>query len=111
MCASICTGLLNGGDSFSITSGLAAPAATPATAAEITAANAAALLSAVGATNAAGTQAICLYDFLQITGARETATGFAADRYCGGALNPNPAGGPGGAGGVAPSVQVCSKLN
>lgn len=110
MCASICTGLLNGGDSFSITSGLATLAGAP-TAAQITTANTVALNSAVGATNAVGDQAICLYDFLQIAGGRETATGFAADRYCGGALNPNPAGGPGGAGGVAPSVQVCSKLN
>jgi hypothetical protein len=111
MCASICTGLLNGGDSFSITSGLAAVANPPATTDQINAANAAALLSAVGATNVAGNQAICLYDFLQIAGGRETATGLAADRYCGGALNPNPAGGPGGAAGVPASVQVCSKLN
>lgn len=110
MCLSVCTGLLNGGDAFSITSGLADIGAGPATGAQITTANTDALNSAVGTTNPAGNLAICLYDFLLIAGGREAATGFAADRYCGGALNPSPVRGPGGANTpVIASVQVCSK--
>ena len=124
MCVTVCTGLTNGGDAFSITTptsaavttaqtdlataitgGVAATIAT-AQAALVTAQNNAALNSAVGATNAAGNQATCLYDFLLIAGGREAATGFAADRYCGGALNPTPIVPPA----ATASVQVCSKL-
>lgn len=67
----------------------------------------AAFTSQVGTgTRAAGT---CYYDFLQIAGGSalvldtgET-TLFVADRYCGGRLNPGPAGQTG-------NVQVCSKF-
>jgi hypothetical protein len=106
MCLTVCTGLLNSGDAFSITSGL--PAAPPADQAATDAANALTRNSRVGATNNAGNEAVCLYDFLLIAGGREATTGFTADRYCGGALNPSPAGGPNLAG-LTANVEVCSK--
>ena len=88
MCVTVCTPT-NGGDPFSITRA----AATLAT-----------QVSAVGATNADGTRATCLYDFLLIASGSDAATGFTADRYCGGRLNPNPNAG------IAADVTVCSKL-
>jgi hypothetical protein len=97
LCVTVCTGLASG-DAFSITTGVPA---VP----NVGTANLNALRSAVGATDAAGTTAVCLYDFLLIAGGKEAATGLTADRYCGGALNPTPV-----AGGSANSVQVCSKL-
>jgi hypothetical protein len=111
MCVSVCQ-VISGGDAFAITT--VAPAAADNTAAQ---AATAATYSAVGSTNAAGTVAVCLYDFLLIAGARD-ATGVEADRYCGGALNPAPLGGapvnPLTAsvplGGSPTSVQVCCKL-
>ena len=113
MCVSICQ-VTNGGDSFFITT--VAPAAADTAAAQAAAAS---TYSAVGATNAAGTSAVCLYDFLLIAGARD-ANGIEADRYCGGALNPAALGSavvPNApltlavlGGGVPASVQVCSKL-
>jgi hypothetical protein len=48
---------------------------------------------------------VCTYDFLAITGATDPISGIAADRFCGGALNPVAAGA------AAPGVQVCSKLD
>lgn len=110
MCVSICQ-VTNGGDSFFITT--VAPAAADTTAPQAAAAS---TYSAVGATNAAGTSAVCLYDFLLIAGARD-ANGIEADRYCGGALNPAPLGGAAvtpltaavPAGGSSTSTQVCSK--
>ncbi|KAI9559208.1 hypothetical protein GHT06_015997 [Daphnia sinensis] len=104
MCVSVCTGLINGGDAFSITTGLPAPAVPPtADAAEIAAGNLLALNSATGSTNAAGTQAVCLYDFLLIAGGVDATTGLAAERYCGGALNPSPVVGTN-------SVPVCTSI-
>lgn len=105
MCVSVCTGLVNGGDAFSITTGLAAPAAANGIADpnEIGIGNAAALTSASGAIDAAGV-ASCLYDFLLIAGGRDATTGFAAERYCGGALNPAQ-------NRLPLSVPVCSKLD
>ena len=112
MCVSICQ-VTNGGDSFFITT--VAPAAADTTAPQAAAAS---TYSAVGATNAAGTSAVCLYDFLLIAGARD-ANGVEADRYCGGALNPAPLGAapivapltasPAN-GGLPTSIQVGSKL-
>jgi hypothetical protein len=118
MCVSVCQPT-NGGNPFFITT--VAKGAEPAPGAGITVADQdrfAATYSAVGSTNAAGTTAVCLYDFLLIAGARD-ATGVEADRYCGGALNPAPLGTaavaapltlavPGG--GLRTSTQVCSKF-
>jgi hypothetical protein len=68
------------------------------------------LTGASGANNApanplTGTgNGLCFYDFLAITGGFNPATGLAADRYCGGALNPIvPGGAPFG-------TTVCSML-
>ena len=88
MCVTVCTPT-NDGHPFSITG---APAAL------------ADLASAVGATDATGALATCLYDFLLIAGGSDAAKGFTADRYCGGRLNPDPAGGK------KLDVTVCSKL-
>ncbi len=111
MCISACQ-VISGGNAFFITT-VAADAADN-TAAQATTAS---TYSAVGATNAAGTTAVCLYDFLLVAGARD-ANGVEADRYCGGALNPAPLGGAPVApltaavplGGSPTSVQVCSKF-
>ena len=88
MCVTVCTPT-NDGHPFSITG---APAAL------------ADLASAVGATDATGAQAICLYDFLLIASGSDAATDFTADRYCGGRLNPDPNGVN------INDVTVCSKL-
>jgi hypothetical protein len=126
MCVSVCTGLTVG-DAFSITT-VAASAADAANADTVTFVNS---LSAVGTTftDAAGaTTAVCLYDFLLIAGGRD-ASNFEQDRYCGNALNPVPINTPAtgaaaaalvpalanayngpAAGGLANSVQVCSKF-
>lgn len=87
MCVTVCTPT-NGGHPFSLTGAVAL----------------ADLASAVGATIADGTKATCLYDFLLIAGGSDAAKGFTADRYCGGRLNPDPAGGK------KLDVTVCSKL-
>lgn len=113
MCVSVCQ-VANGGDAFFITT------VPPSDAGPTDAQNLlASTFSAVGTTNAAGTTAVCLYDFLLIAGARD-ANGIEADRYCGGALNPAPLGSvlippptlvlPVAAGGSPNSIQVCSKL-
>ena len=131
MCLSVCT-VTNGGDAFLITN----PAAAKLTATTFLAltglgsVNSAAIAkaslnSAVGTTGAR--VATCLYDFIQIAGARD-ADGVEADRYCGNALNPSP-GSVNALGfdeispadpanlpntlfipGAADSVQICSKL-
>lgn len=93
MCVKVCSPT-NGGDPFSITRAEAVDAQ----------------LSAVGTTIIAGTRATCLYDFLLIAGGTDATTGFTADRYCGGRLNPNP-GGNVIAGGTFPDVTVCSKFH
>lgn len=122
MCVSVCQ-VISGGDAFFITTVAPAPAPVPSPpplvppqpdAAQVATA---ATYSAVGSTNATGTIAVCLYDFLLIAGARD-ANGIEADRYCGGALNPAPLGGapvnplvnavP--LGGSPTSVQVCCKF-
>jgi hypothetical protein len=122
MCVSVCQ-VISGGDAFLITTVAAPPAPVPVPAPPVppqpdaAQVAAAATYSAVGSTNAEGTTAVCLYDFLLIAGARD-ATGVEADRYCGGALNPAPLGGapvnpltrPVPLGGSPTSVQVCSKL-
>ena len=112
MCVSVCQ-VISGGDAFFVTT--VAPAAVDNNAAQAATAS---TYSAVGTTNAAGTTAVCLYDFLLISGARD-ANGIEADRYCGGALNPAPLGGAAvlpllnsvPLGGSPTSVQVCSKLD
>lgn len=110
----------------------------PQTAVSLAALNFAASLSAVGTTffdatlpPTPPTTAVCLYDFLLIAGGRDR-NGNQADRYCGNALNPAPipvtadAGNALNAalpvpdpdleltapvpGGLAASVQVCSKF-
>lgn len=88
MCVTVCTPT-NGGDPFSITRAAATLAAQ---------------VSAVGATNGAGALATCLYDFLLIAGGSDAATGFTADRYCGGRLNPDPNAG------IATDVTVCTPI-
>jgi hypothetical protein len=107
MCVSVCTGLVNNGDAFSIT--------TPSNV-DITGVGNAAIAGTVApnsnvgttvSTNANALVATCLYDFLAITGARD-ANGVEADRYCGNALN--PAVGTVTAPGSANSIQVCSKF-
>lgn len=119
MCVSTCQ-VSNGGNSFFITTVAKDPTEPPPVAPVTVAIQDAfaATYSAVGATNAAGTSAVCLYDFLLIAGARD-ANGVEADRYCGGALNPAPLGAapivaPLTAsptnGGLPTSIQVCSKL-
>jgi hypothetical protein len=116
MCVTVCQ-VTSGGDAFSITTvANAEPADPPLTAEQILLASS---LSAVGTTFLAGAvpTASCQYDFLLIAGGRDT-NGVAADRYCGGSLNPAPLGFPITApltvavpgGGVATSTQVCSKL-
>uniref|UniRef100_A0A0P5TBM7 Uncharacterized protein n=1 Tax=Daphnia magna TaxID=35525 RepID=A0A0P5TBM7_9CRUS len=119
-CLSLCQ-VPNGGDAFSITT------PTPGAADMNPLAPAfAATLSAVGTTffdtsdrpNPV-TVAVCLYDFLLITGGRGV-DGNVADRYCGNALNPAPlpflAVNSGGAlnsrarGGSIDSVQVCTPV-
>jgi hypothetical protein len=106
LCVSVCTGLVNNGDAFSITtpSNVVVANTGDAAIAGTVAAN-----SNVGTTVAATNTlvATCLYDFLAITGARD-ANGVEADRYCGNALN--PAVGTAVAPGSANSIQVCSKL-
>ena len=117
MCLSVCT-VTNGGDAFLITNP-AAVKLTETTFLALTGAGTvnpvaiaqARLNSAVGTTGAK--VATCLYDFIQIAGARD-ANGVEADRYCGNALNPSP----GSVNalntlfipGAADSVQICSKL-
>ena len=86
MCFSACT-VTNGGDAFSITTVTADPT-----------------FSAVGPTDAAGTLAVCLNDFLLIVDGTDPTTGLVGDRFCGNELNPNPAG-------LATSVPVCSKFS
>jgi hypothetical protein len=114
MCVSVCQ-VISGGDAFLITTVAPPPAPVPVPAPPVppqpdaAQVAAAATYSAVGSTNAAGTTAVCLYDFLLIAGARD-ATGVEADRYCGGALNPAPLGGAVPLGGSPTSVQVCCKL-
>ena len=78
MCVTVCTPS-SGGNSFLITG----------------AANTA--IVGTGADN------LCYYDFLAIAGGFNPANGFAADRYCGGALSPV-------VGTAAPGNTVCSKL-
>jgi hypothetical protein len=133
MCVSVCGGLTNGGDAFSITT-------VPPSAADVLAPTGGAVafagtLSAVGTTffdasalPAPGVNtAVCLYDFLLIAGGRDT-NGVEADRYCGNALNPAPlpltaaaaallVPPPANAllqpapGGLPTSTQVCSRFN
>jgi hypothetical protein len=115
MCVTVCQ-VTSGGDAFSITTVANAEPAGPLTAEQILLASS---LSAVGTTFLAGAvpTASCQYDFLLIAGGRDT-NGVAADRYCGGSLNPAPLGfpttnpltAPVPGGGVAISTQVCSKL-
>lgn len=135
MCVSLCQ--VTNGDAFSITTVSPGPAdiiPNPQTAASTAALNFAASLSAVGTTffdatlpPTPPTTAVCLYDFLLIAGGRDT-NGNQADRFCGNALNPAPipvtvaasaalvplpanlALGAPVPGGLAASVQVCSKL-
>jgi hypothetical protein len=137
MCVSVCQ--VTNGDAFSITTvppgaaDIVVGAQTPASTAALTFA---ASLSAVGTTFFDATlvapppppiTAVCLYDFLLIAGGRDT-NGNQADRYCGNALNPAPipvTAAAGNAivplpanlaltasvpGGLAASVQVCSKF-
>lgn len=103
MCVSVCT-VTNGGDAFSVTTAPAPAPANPAnpTAAELAAIAAAALASAIGTAGGAPAVATCQYDFLLIAGAADL-NNIAAERYCGNALNPAPAG-------VANSIQICSKI-
>jgi hypothetical protein len=115
MCVTVCQ-VTSGGDAFSITTVANAEPAGPLTAEQILLASS---LSAVGTTFLAGAvpTASCQYDFLLIAGGRDT-NGVAADRYCGGSLNPAPLGfpttnpltAPVPGGGAATSTQVCSKL-
>jgi hypothetical protein len=136
MCVSLCQ--VTNGDAFSITTVSPGPLdilPDPQTAASTAALNFAASLSAIGTTFFDATlvpppitiTAVCLYDFLLIAGGRDT-NGNQADRYCGNALNPAPIPVTVGAslllnplpadlaltapvpGGLAASVQVCSKL-
>jgi hypothetical protein len=131
MCLSVCT-VTNGGDAFLITNppailllGTDFETSTGAGPVNPAATARASLNSAIGTTlKAPGTTvATCLYDFIQIAGARD-ANGVEADRYCGNALNPSPGsvnvaeipGMPMNAAntlfipGAADSVQICSKL-
>jgi hypothetical protein len=132
MCLSVCT-VTNGGDAFLITNppavfltGTSFVTSTGPVNVNPDATAAARLNSAIGTTlKAPGTTvATCLYDFIQIAGARD-ANGVEADRYCGNALNPSPGsvnvapfdtGMPMNAEntlfipGAADSVQICSKL-
>ncbi|EFX72897.1 hypothetical protein DAPPUDRAFT_325653 [Daphnia pulex] len=91
-CLTVCTPT-SGGDPFSLTR-------TEALAAQV---------SAVSATDNAGV-AICLYDFLLIAGGTDPATGSAAERYCGGRLNPAPAGAVAATGGPTTDVTVCTAI-
>jgi hypothetical protein len=132
MCVSVCQ-VTNGGNSFFITTVAKDPnePVPPADPAVTVAAQDqfAATYSSVGTTFVAPIvapalvgvpTASCLYDFLLIAGARDT-NGVEADRFCGGALNPAPLGSavvPNApltlavaGGGLASSIQVCSKLN
>jgi hypothetical protein len=116
MCISVCS-VKNGGDAFYITT---VPPSPPGNT-DPNAINYAATLSAVGSSIHYNPlpdvviNAICLYDYLLISGGRDT-TGIEADRYCGNALNPFPVGNTNYysywsmAGGLATSVSVCSKL-
>lgn len=117
MCVSVCS-VKNGGDAFSITT---VPPFPPGNT-DVNAINYAATLSAVGSlihyTPPPDTvvNAVCLYDYLLISGGRDAA-GIEADRYCGNALNPFPVGNNNNyyyywtmAGGLPTSVPVCSKL-
>ncbi len=129
MCLSVCT-VTNGGDAFLITNppailllGTNLATSTGAAVVNPAATTLASLNSAVGTTGIKN-YATCLYDFIQIAGARD-ANGVEADRYCGNALNPSP-GGVNALGfntgiptnaeftlfipGAADSVQICSKL-
>ena len=132
MCLSVCT-VTNGGDAFLITNPpavkLMGTTFDDSTNVNPNAIAAASLNSAIGTTlKAPGTTvATCLYDFIQIAGARD-ADGVEADRYCGNALNPSsgsvnalgfdeispadPANLPNTLfiPGAADSVQICSKL-
>jgi hypothetical protein len=134
MCLSVCT-VTNGGDAFLITNppavlllGTDFETSTGAGSVNSAATARARLNSAIGTTlKAPGTTvATCLYDFIQIAGARD-ANGVEADRYCGNALNPSPGSvnvveftgilpDPTNAAntlfipGAADSVQICSKL-
>lgn len=92
MCLTVCTPT-SGGDPFSLTR-------TEALAAQV---------SAVSATDIENS-AICLYDFLLIAGGTDPATGSAAERYCGGRLNPAPSGTVAVFGGITIDVTVCSKF-
>jgi hypothetical protein len=131
MCLSVCT-VTNGGDAFLITNppailllGTDFETSTGAGSVNPAATARARLNSAVGTTGIKN-YATCLYDFIQIAGARD-ANGVEADRYCGNALNPSPGSvnvveftgilpDPTNAAntlfipGAADSVQICSKL-
>jgi hypothetical protein len=116
MCVSVCS-VKNGGDAFSITTVSPFPPGNT----DPNAIRYAATLSAVGTTIHYNpppdtvVNAVCLYDYLIIAGARD-ATGIEADRYCGNALNPFPVGNAyyyyysSTAGGLPTSIQVCSKF-
>jgi hypothetical protein len=129
MCLSVCT-VTNGGDAFLITNPpavkLMGTTFDDSTNVNPNAIAAASLNSAIGTTLKTPDTAVatCLYDFIQIAGARD-ANGVEADRYCGNALNPSPGSvnvDPFDTGnptndpftlfipGTADSVQICSKL-
>lgn len=97
MCLSVCT-VTNGGDAFLITNppavklmGTNFENSTGASSVNSVATARASLNSAIGTTLKTPDSAVatCLYDFIQIAGARD-ADGVEADRYCGNALNPSP---------------------
>jgi hypothetical protein len=112
MCVSVCTGLTNG-DAFSITTPPAVLAAGGIDDAANADAIAAAANSAVGTTvfdplgpPVNSFYAVCLYDYLLISGGRDS-NNVEADRYCGNGLN--PAVGTALLPGALTSTQVCSK--